>query len=156
LFATATAAARADDPATLRSEAEQLRAENDSLASRSRTALLELYALERQLAGAEARLATLGARREALEREEASAERRLELARTSVASAERQLGLRLRELYIRGEVDPLAVLLGAESLDEALSAFDGLTRLADQDGNILRQLRAARAVLRSSLEAALG
>lgn len=153
LFATTTAAARADDPASLRSEAEQLRAENDSLAARSRTALLELYALERQLAGAEARLATLGARRVALEREEASAERRLELARTSVASAERQLGLRLRELYIRGEVDPLAVLLGAESLDEALSAFDGLTRLADQDGNILRQLRAARAALRSSLEA---
>jgi 3D (Asp-Asp-Asp) domain-containing protein/predicted nucleic acid-binding Zn-ribbon protein len=136
--------ALADDPATLRSEIERLRAESDGLAARSHEALLELYALETRLSRTQDRLASLQARREALEREEASARRTLELARADVAEAERQLGNHLRELYVRGEVDPLAVILAAESLDDALSAFDGLTRLADQDSSILVAVRAAR------------
>lgn len=145
--------ARADDPATLRSEAERLREQNDSLAAQSQSALLDLYSLERRLARAQARVAALQARREALEREEASAQRRLRIARADLAEAQRRLGLRLSELYVRGEVDPIAVLLAAGSLDDALSAFDGLTRLADQDASILGQLRDARQALRDALEA---
>jgi 3D (Asp-Asp-Asp) domain-containing protein/peptidoglycan hydrolase CwlO-like protein len=145
--------ARADDPAALRSEAERLREQNDSLAAQSRTALLDLYSLERRLARAESRVATLHARRAALEREEAAAQRRLQIARADLAEAERQLGLRLSELYVRGEVDPIAVLLAAESLDDALSAFDGLTRLANQDASILGQLREARTTLREAIDA---
>jgi 3D (Asp-Asp-Asp) domain-containing protein/peptidoglycan hydrolase CwlO-like protein len=145
--------ARADDPAALRSEAERLREQNDSLAAQSRTALLDLYSLERRLARAESRVATLHARRAALEREEAAAQRRLQIARADLAEAERQLGLRLSELYVRGEVDPIAVLLAAESLDDALSAFDGLTRLANQDASILGQLREARTTLREAIHA---
>jgi len=148
-----SSAARADDPATLRSQVERLRAENDGLAARSQAALLDLYALETRLTRTERRLAALGARRTALEREEAAARRGLALARTDVEEAERRLGSRLRELYIQGEVDPLAVILAAESLDDALSAFDGLTRLADQDGSILEELRAARLDLQRSLSA---
>ena len=145
--------ARADDPATLRSEAERLREQNDSLAAQSQSALLDLYSLERRLARAQGRVAALQARREALEREEASAQRRLRIARADLAEAQRRLGLRLSELYVRGEVDPIAVLLAAGSLDDALSAFDGLTRLADQDASILGQLRDARQALRDALEA---
>jgi 3D (Asp-Asp-Asp) domain-containing protein/septal ring factor EnvC (AmiA/AmiB activator) len=145
--------ALADDPATLRSEAERLREQNDSLAAQSRTALLDLYSLEQCLARAEVRVAALQERREALEREEADAERRLRIARADLAEAQRQLGLRLSELYVRGEVDPIAVLLAAESLDDALSAVDGLTRLADQDASILGQLRDARQALRDAIEA---
>lgn len=146
-------AARADDPATLRSEAERLRAENDSLAARSQSALLDLYSLERRLARAEARVAGLRSHEAELERDRAAAQHRLEIARADLAEAERRLGLRLSELYVRGEVDPIAVLLAAESLDDALSAVDGLTRMADQDGSILRQLRDARRELRDSLRA---
>jgi 3D (Asp-Asp-Asp) domain-containing protein len=143
--------ALADDPATLRSEIERLRAESDGLAARSHEALLELYALETRLSRTQDRLASLQARREALEREEASARRTLELARADVAEAERQLGNHLRELYVRGEVDPLAVILAAESLDDALSAFDGLTRLADQDSSILVAVRAARLEVQAAI-----
>jgi 3D (Asp-Asp-Asp) domain-containing protein len=143
--------ALADDPATLRSEAEQLRAANDSLAARSQATLLELYALETRLARAEARVSSLRARRAALARDEQSARQGLELARTDVREAERRLGNRLRELYVRGEVDPLAVILAAESLDDALSAFDSLTRLADQDRSILGELREARQRLQRSV-----
>ena len=143
--------ALADDPATLRSEIERLREESDGLAARSQEALLELYALETRLARGQGRLAALEARREALEREEAAARRTLELARADVEEAERQLSNHLRELYVQGEVDPLAVILGAESLDEALSAFDGLTRLADQDSSILEDVRAARLEVQKAL-----
>ncbi len=148
-----SSAAQADDPASLRSEAERLREQNDTLAARSQSALLDLYSLDRRLARAEGRVAALHARQAGLEREEASAQRRLALARADLAEAERRLGLRLSELYVQGEVDPIAVLLAAESLDDALSAFDGLTRLAEQDGSILRQLREARSELRASLQA---
>ena len=143
--------ALADDPATLRSEVERLRAENDSLAARSQAALLELYSLEKRLGRAEARVSALRARRAAVERDELTARRGLELARADVGEAERRLGNRLRELYMRGEVDPLAVILAAESLDDALSAFDSLNRLADQDGSILRELREARVRLQQSV-----
>jgi peptidoglycan DL-endopeptidase CwlO len=145
--------ARADDPAVLQSEAERLREQNDSLAAQSRTALLDLYSLDRRLARAESRVADLHARREALEREAASARQRLQIARADVAEGERRLGLRLSELYVQGEIDPIAVLLAAESLDDALSAVDGLTRLADQDASILDELRDARLELRDAAEA---
>jgi peptidoglycan DL-endopeptidase CwlO len=148
-----SSAARADDPATLRTAAEQLRAENDSLAAQARNALLDLYSLERRLARAEGRVAALRGRQAELERAQAAAERRLELARADLGEAQRRLSIRLQQLYVQGEVDPLAVLLGAQSLDDALSAFDGLTRIADQDGSILRQLRSARAELRGALRA---
>jgi peptidoglycan DL-endopeptidase CwlO len=146
-----SSAARADDPATLRSAAEQLRAENDSLAAQARNALLDLYSLERRLDRAEGRVAALRGRQAELERSQAAAQRRLRLARADLGEAERRLSIRLQQLYVQGEVDPLAVLLGAQSLDEALTAFDGLTRIADQDGTILRQLQSARAELRDAL-----
>jgi peptidoglycan DL-endopeptidase CwlO len=148
-----SSAARADDPATLRSDVERLRAQNTGLAARSQEALLDLFALETRLTRAQQRLDALSARRAALEREEEAARRTLELARADVAEAERQLGNRLRELYVQGEVDPLAVILAAESLDDAFTAYDGLTRLADQDGSILEELRTARLELQRSLRA---
>ena len=117
--------ARADDPASLRSEAERLRAQSTGLAAQAHTVLLELYALETQLAGAEARLAALRSKQARLEDEEASARRQLAVARSSLRAAERGLARRLQTLYVEGEVDPLAVLLGAESLDDALTALDG-------------------------------
>ena len=148
-----SSAARADDPATLRSEVERLRAENDGIAARSQAALLDLYSLDTQLRRAESRLVELSARRSALEREEAEARHTLELAKADVAEAQRRLGIRLSELYIQGEVDPLAVILAAQSLDEALSAVDGLTRLAEQDRVILEELRSARVRLQRSVRA---
>ena len=149
----ASSAARADDPASLRSEAERLRAQSTGLAAQAHTVLLELYALETQLAGAEARLAALRSKQARLEDEEASARRHLAIARSSLRAAERGLARRLQTLYVEGEVDPLAVLLGAESLDDALTALDGLGRVADQDVSILNQVRRARGQLKRSLQA---
>jgi 3D (Asp-Asp-Asp) domain-containing protein len=119
-----SSAARADDPSTLRTEAERLRAENDSLAARSQEALLDLYSLDTRLARAEARLIRLRAQRGSLEEAEAA-------ARENLAS--------------------LAVILAADSLDDALTAVDSLARLAQQDRAILDELRGARNQLRRSV-----
>lgn len=141
---TASSSARADDPATLLSEAQRLRAESRGLAVESQEVLLELYALESSLARADRRLAVLEEREEGLEREEASARAQLRIARSDLSEADRRLATRLQTLYMEGEVDPLAVILGAESLDQALSALDGLGRVASLDGSILQQVRVTR------------
>jgi peptidoglycan DL-endopeptidase CwlO len=144
----ASGAARADDPA---SRAAQLQAENSGLAAKAHDALLQLYALESRLRQTEQRIVALESRSAELAREEEAASRQLDIARENMAAAHDQLGERLRQLYVEGDVDPLAVLLGAESLDEALSALDGLSRLADQDKEIIEQLTQARAALQAAL-----
>jgi 3D (Asp-Asp-Asp) domain-containing protein/peptidoglycan hydrolase CwlO-like protein len=141
-------AARADDPG---SRAARLRSDNESLASQSQQVLLQLYSLESRLRQTERRVAGLEARSAELERARLAAERRLEIAKANMAAAHDQLGRRLRQLYVEGEVDPLAVLLGAESFDEALAALDGLNRLAEQDTQIIDQLTSARAELKTAL-----
>jgi 3D (Asp-Asp-Asp) domain-containing protein/peptidoglycan hydrolase CwlO-like protein len=144
----ASGGARADDPA---SQADVLRAHNTSLAAKSHQVLLRLYSLQTRLAQSERRVDALQQESARLEREEESARLQLAVARDNMASAHSQLGERLRQLYIEGEVDPLAVLLGAESLDDALSALDGLNRLAEQDQQIIEQLTKARSDLRLAL-----
>ena len=144
----ASGGARADDPA---SQAEVLRAHNTSLAAKSHQVLLRLYSLQTRLAESERRVDALQQESARLEREEESARLQLAVARDNMASAHSQLGERLRQLYIEGEVDPLAILLGAESLDDALSALDGLNRLAEQDQQIIEQLTKARSDLRLAL-----
>jgi 3D (Asp-Asp-Asp) domain-containing protein len=134
-------------------DAEAQSAPSGELAVQTQDALLALYALETRLAGAERRLAGLRVRQEALQRQEAAARQELEIAGKDLAEAERRLAARLRALYMEGEVDPLAVLLGAESLEEALSALDGLGRVASQDVDIVGQVRQARRHVRDSLAA---
>lgn len=141
-------AAQADDPA---SQAARLRASNAGIAAKSQQVLLELYALQTRLGQAERRIGALEARGARLEREEDSARLELSIARKNMAAARLQLGARLRQLYVEGDVDPLAVLLGADSLDDALSALDGLNRLAQQDKEIVAQLTRARTALKTAL-----
>jgi peptidoglycan DL-endopeptidase CwlO len=144
----ASGGAHADDPA---GKANALRADNTSLAARSHQVLLRIYSLKTRLAQSQARLKALEDQGARLEREMVSAQQRLAIARSDMAAAHSQLGLRLRQLYIEGDVDPLAVLLGAESLDDALSALDGLNRLAEQDRTIIEQLAKAKENLRTAL-----
>jgi 3D (Asp-Asp-Asp) domain-containing protein/peptidoglycan hydrolase CwlO-like protein len=132
-------------------EADAQSAPSGELAVETQDALLALYALETRLAGTERRLADLRARQDALEAQAAAAREELEIAGNDLDAAERRLAARLRALYMEGEVDPLAVLLGAESLDDALSALDGLGRVASQDVSIVGQVRQARRHVRDSL-----
>jgi peptidoglycan DL-endopeptidase CwlO len=114
---------------------------------RERAATLELYALESRLARTRSQLAALSAEREAAETRLQSLRIRLDAAWQSASVAERRLGARIRQLYETGGLDPVAVLLGAQSLDEAIGGLDGLRSVATGDAQILEQVRRARAEL---------
>jgi len=128
------------------------------------SALLQLYAAESALARAEAGLARLEERSTELARTEQGARRRTEIVRRSLAASQQRVAALLRDLYIQGEPDPIAVILGATSLDEAVAGIEGLSRAtalnerlgveAEQRTRRLARLRAGLTAQRERLDAA--
>jgi len=125
--------------------ASSLRAQDAQLAAKSRAAVLGLYSLDQQLSAAQARLTTLQARTVSLQGKQTSLAYELSIARRGAVVAERRLGARLRLLYEQGNVEPLEIVFGAKSLDEALTSLDNLSRVSGQSEDVLRQLKDARA-----------
>jgi 3D (Asp-Asp-Asp) domain-containing protein/septal ring factor EnvC (AmiA/AmiB activator) len=130
--------------------AGDLRALNAALAVQSRSALLELYGLEERLQQARERAAAVRAELDHLEAQRERVRVRLSVAESSLRAADRLLGIRLRALYENGQTDPLAVLLGAESLDAAVSGLESLRSAAQHDREVLAQVREARRDLRAA------
>jgi peptidoglycan hydrolase CwlO-like protein len=106
----------------------QLRERQASLAAESRAAVVQLYGLESRLAQARSDLARVESRVHALERTQASVRRRLQAARRTMSAAQQSLGDQLRYLYEQGTPDPIAVVLGATSLENAIDALDSVHR----------------------------
>ncbi len=131
------------------SRATEFRTQDATLARRARAATLELYGLDSALAGARTELAAAEARLAAVRRERDDVRVQLAVAHRTFRISERRLGARLRDLYEQGSTNAVAVLLGSESLDDALSTLEGLHRFASQDRSVIRQVRAARAKLRA-------
>ena len=72
----------------------------------------------------------------------------LTVARKSLKNAQRQLSLRLVDIYTsEGGDSSLAVLLGSSSLDDLLSKMDAADRVSQQDSTVLRQVTHFRAVV---------
>jgi 3D (Asp-Asp-Asp) domain-containing protein len=67
--------------------------------------------------------------------------RELRIVRSSLRVMQKALATRLQALYEGGNPDVLAVVLGAGSLDEALSAVESLDLAARQDEDLLRRAR---------------
>ncbi len=130
--------------------AAELRQQDTSLAAKERAATQELYSLEAQLAVARSRLAELTDQREAAEARLTRLRIELDVAWQSAYIAEEHLGARIRQLYQQGQLDPVAILLGAESLDEAIGGLDGLRSIASGDRDLLSKVRQARADLTSA------
>ena len=130
--------------APLREQAAGLRAHSGSLDARVTAATLELYSLESQLGRARTELADIDARQAALARERASVRTQLAVARQAMLSSQTELENLVRALYQQSGNDPLAVVLGAKSLDEAVAGLDGISRAAGQSNRIVEQARAAR------------
>jgi peptidoglycan DL-endopeptidase CwlO len=125
----------------------ELRARDASLQAQERSAALDLYALQSRLASTQRRLASLRAERETAETRLTSIRIQLDVAWQSLYVAEERVGARVRQLYEHGQTSPIAVLLGAESLDEAITSLEGLRSLAAGDREILEQVRQARTQL---------
>jgi peptidoglycan DL-endopeptidase CwlO len=136
--------ALAADASELRSQAAGLQASSGSLDARAAAATLELYSIESQLGRARSELARIDARRAALARDRASARTQLTVAKQALLASQSELSDLARALYQQSGNDPLAVLLGAKSLDEALAALDGISRAAGQNNRIVEQARTAR------------
>jgi 3D (Asp-Asp-Asp) domain-containing protein len=74
----------------------------------------------------------LQAQAELLRKQQLQLAQQLSATRGTLQASQQRLAENLRKLYEQGEVDPLAVVLGAQSLDDALTKLDDLTRVADQ------------------------
>jgi 3D (Asp-Asp-Asp) domain-containing protein/peptidoglycan hydrolase CwlO-like protein len=125
----------------------ELQQKQAALAAQSRAAVVELYGLESRLTQARSDLARVEARAEALARRQDSVLRRLGSAKQTSALAERHLADQLRYLYEQGEPDPIAVVLGSTSLEEAIDGLDAVHRAARATQSVLEQARSARAQL---------
>lgn len=129
---------------SLRQQAQQLAQENSVLASRSRAAVLTLYGLDSQLAGAQAHLSAVRAKAAEVSREQAQTKVDLRIARHTLTVAQRRLADRLRSLYENGDSDPISIVLGAKTLDDAVSGIETVNASAATDRNVVGQARAGR------------
>jgi peptidoglycan DL-endopeptidase CwlO len=117
------------------------------LDSQAHQALLSLYALDSRLQGWQSRIASLERTATALRRERASLRQELHATRATLKTGQHELALDLRTLYEKGGVDPVAVVLGAESLTKGLSHLDDLSRVTDESRQIVATTAAARSRL---------
>ena len=124
---------------------DRLRARDTAIAARSRSAVLDLYSLDRRLATAHATLETLDTEGASLRAERAVLHLELRVALRSSARAERALAVRVRRLYEQGDVGPIEVLFGSASLDDAMTSLDDLAHASAQDKQVLAELKLARA-----------
>ncbi len=138
MIVTAGAADRhPPNAATLRSDAQ-------TLAARHHRALLELYAAETEVTSARLKLTALEAATERARADQALAEKQAAIARHAFSVSQAQLAERLRTLYVHGQPDPLAVVLGATSVDEALNGIEAIKQGASLNQRVIRQTSSAK------------
>ena len=136
------------------SRVQSLHAKESALAARLRGATLDFYALDSRLGSARAKLSQLHVEAARLRIKQQQLALEVGAARRTLAASEKSLGANLRLMYEQGDTDPLAVILGAESLDQAVTTLDGLKRVTDQSSTFVRASLAAQRRL-DALHAAL-
>lgn len=114
------------------------------LDSQAHAALLSLYSLDSRLEGWRARLASLEHQATAVRQQRRSLRGELGADRISLRTGRRNLALDLRALYERGDVNAVAVVLGANSLTKGLKQLDDLSRVADESRQIVAATRTAQ------------
>ena len=115
-----------------------------SLHARARHALLDLYALDSRLQAAQQRLSALQTQAASLKRDDQLLQQQLSSTRQTLSVSRRQLSLNLQVLYKQGDVSPLAVVLGAQSLNDAVTKLDALSSIADQSERIVTVTTSAK------------
>jgi peptidoglycan DL-endopeptidase CwlO len=118
-----------------------LRSLDARLAARQHSAVLDLYALDSRLDRARTRLAGLERESASLAAAQATLTAELAVARRGAAIAQQRLAHRVRLLYEQDEVSSFELMLGATTLDEALSRLDGLQSILARDREIVGEVR---------------
>jgi peptidoglycan DL-endopeptidase CwlO len=124
-----------------------LRLQVGSLGARAHSAELDLYALDSQLGAARSQLGSLAAQAAHLRIERQQLAIQVSATRRTLTVSQQQLATNLRLLYEQGEPDPLAVVLGAQSLDDAVTKLDALHHVTDQSKGFVDDSTAARTQL---------
>jgi 3D (Asp-Asp-Asp) domain-containing protein len=137
-------ASGAGSGASLRQQAQQLTQRNSTIASQSRAAVLTLYGLDSRLTRAQAQLAVLHSEAAAVDRQAAETRRELSVAKRLFAASQGNLADRLRSVYEHGDSDPLAIVLGARTLDDALTGLETERAATETDRAIVAQARKSR------------
>ncbi len=145
VVAVALPATGVGSSSSLRQQAQQLAQENSVLASRSRAAVVTLYALDSKLARTQAQLDAVQAQAARVSRERTATKARLTVARRTFLAAQRNLADRLRAVYEQGDSDPLSIVLGAKSLDDALTGIETVNAAAATDRQVVSEARTSRA-----------
>ena len=135
----------------LRDRAADARAQEQALAGDISAQSGQIDALESDIAVLRSEVGRLEAQLDrsrslllAVERELAEKRRTLVRARQQLSIGQRRLGARLVELYTTGEPDTMAVVLGAESLDEMIDAIDLRSRVLEQDTGLVEEIVSLR------------
>ena len=156
VFAVASAATAAGPGEQYRGKAAALQQQASVLASRAHSAVLDLYALDTRLGAAQTHLASLQAEADQLRQQQLLLSQQIAATKHTLSVSQQQLGANLRLLYKQDDTDPLAVMLGATSLSDAVTKLDDLRRVADQSERVVAESTAARtrlATLRRALSA---
>jgi 3D (Asp-Asp-Asp) domain-containing protein len=142
-----------------------LRSQENALAARLQGATLALYALDSRLGSARVKLAQLQSDAAGLRAQQLRLAQQIAAAKRTLVVSQRNLGASLRTLYEQGDTDPLAVIFGAESLNEAVNTLDGLKHVTDQSNEFvetslvaqhrLQALRATLSAHRARIESAV-
>jgi 3D (Asp-Asp-Asp) domain-containing protein len=141
------AASGAGSSSKLHQRAQSLRDENTALAGQARAAWLSSVSLGTRLEETRAGLVRLQARTRSIAAERTEADESLRLARRTLTISQQRLARRVRLLYEQGDTDPMAVLVGAKSIEDALTGLEGIHRIASQDRLVIEQAKTARATL---------
>jgi cystine transport system substrate-binding protein len=126
---------------------DSLRQQAQSLDSRTHRALLDLYALDSRLNAARSRFSLLERQTAQLRSAQAQLALQLGATRHTLSVSQQRLGDNLSTLYKEGDVSALAVMLGAQSLDDAVTKIDDLNRMADQSREVVAVTADAQARL---------
>jgi 3D (Asp-Asp-Asp) domain-containing protein len=103
------------------------------------------------VARARASATRLERRRQALDARLARTRRHVAVVRSSLTATNLRVATLLRRLYVEGDADPIAVLLGARSLPAMLAGLDELERTTHANRGIATQLRARSLTLQAQL-----
>jgi 3D (Asp-Asp-Asp) domain-containing protein/predicted nucleic acid-binding Zn-ribbon protein len=128
-------------------QADALQRQQTTLGNHSRAALLDLYSLDSQLSQARARLASLRSQLASLRVEQTRVAHEEAIARDVWRRSVTALAAHLRTLYENGEPDALAILIGATSVDDAMTRLEELQRSARLNRDTVAQTRAAQSSL---------
>jgi 3D (Asp-Asp-Asp) domain-containing protein/peptidoglycan hydrolase CwlO-like protein len=121
-----------------------LKRQQAALAAQSQAAVVELYGLDSRLEQARGDLQRIDGEAAVLAHRQGVLRLEYRSARRTMTVAQRRLGAQLRYLYEQGQPDPIAVVLGATSLEDAINGLEAVNRTTRATRSVVESARSAQ------------